>query len=111
MEFSEGDIRLSALQTIVALNAIPAQSVGITVAKQNCQVVVYQKTTGLYFDLLVDSVHVVAGVRCRNGTGMVLDAYLGFVGDFMFIDTQGLADPNYTGLGSRFLLVYVGDSL
>jgi hypothetical protein len=32
--------------------------------------------------------------------------YLGFVGNVMFIDTQGSSDPHAAGLGSRFQLVY-----
>jgi hypothetical protein len=32
---------------------------------------------------------------------------VGFIGDLIFIDTQGTSDPNYTGLGSRFLLAYL----
>jgi len=40
--------------------------------------------------------------------------YLGVVGDFMFLDTQGSGPPTfngsppyYTGLGTQFLLLYL----
>ena len=38
---------------------------------------------------------------------IVRDLYLGFVGDFIWFDTQGSSDPIYMGLGSRFILVYL----
>ena len=40
---------------------------------------------------------------------MVIDqAYLGFVGDIMWVDaTGGNAMPVYTGLGTQFALVYL----
>ena len=47
------------------------------------------------------------GVLARNATFMVMTAYLGFVGELFFLDTQGSNDPVYTGLGSRYLLLYV----
>ncbi|MCP1257899.1 phage baseplate plug family protein [Acetobacter lambici] len=31
-------------------------------------------------------------------------------GDLAFADTQGTQDPDYTGLGSRFVLVYAEDA-
>ena len=33
--------------------------------------------------------------------------YSAFVGDFVFVDTQGTSDPLYTGLGTRWQLVYI----
>jgi hypothetical protein len=38
---------------------------------------------------------------------MVRETYLGFIGDLSFTDTQGTSDPVYTGLGSRFVLLYL----
>lgn len=38
---------------------------------------------------------------------IVRSAYLGFIGDLAFIDTQGTSDPIYAGLGTRFQLVYL----
>jgi hypothetical protein len=36
----------------------------------------------------------------------VRDEYLGFIGDLAFFDTQGMTDPDWTGLGSRYILGY-----
>lgn len=47
--------------TIVPLEAVPSQSAQIILGGQNCLVRVYTKSTGLFFDLLVDGNPVVLG--------------------------------------------------
>jgi hypothetical protein len=43
----------------------------------------------------------------RDRQRLLVDAgYRGFIGDFAMIDTQGRADPVYSGLGGRYQLVY-----
>jgi hypothetical protein len=37
----------------------------------------------------------------------VRESYLGFNGDLSFMDLDGLLDPDYTGLGERFQLIYM----
>lgn len=90
------------------LAAVPSQTFSIVLAGQNCQLAVYQKSTGLYMDLVVNGTPVTTCVRCVEGARLLLDRkYLGFIGDFGFIDTQGNSDPVYTGLGSRWQLLYL----
>ncbi len=93
--------------SIIPLQAVPSQSFNVGLSNQACQVNIYQKSTGLFFDLLVANAPIVTGVICRNLTKLVRYLYLGFIGEFAFIDTQGATDPYYTGLGSRYLLAYV----
>ena len=50
---------------------------------------------------------IVAGVICENVNRIVRDLYLGFVGDFIWIDNQGSTDPVYTGIGARYSLAYL----
>lgn len=92
---------------VVPLQSIPNQMVTVTLANQICQVNVYQLETGLFMDLYVGNVLIVAGVICENINRIVRDAYLGFIGDFIFMDTQGTSDPIYTGLGERWPLLYL----
>lgn len=90
------------------LAAVPSQTFGIVLAGQNCQIAVYQKTTGVYMDLVSNGVPITTAVRCVEGARLLLDRqYLGFVGDFGVIDTQGNSDPDYTGLGTRWQLLYL----
>lgn len=91
----------------IPLQPIPNQSISTTLASQNCRINIYQRTTGLFCDLYVDNALIIGGVICQNLNRIVRDVYLGFVGDFGFCDTQGDSDPDYTGLGSRYLLIYL----
>ncbi len=91
----------------IPLQAVPSQTVSVALNNQACQINVYTLTTGLYVDLLLNDAQIVGGVVAQNLNPIVRDAYLGFIGDLAFSDTQGDDDPVYTGLGSRFVLFYV----
>ena len=92
---------------IVPLQAVPSQNISVVLADQPCELRVYQKTTGLFMDVLVNDDLIVAGVLCENKNRIVRSLYLGFSGDFFFFDSQGNDDPVYVGLGSRFNLAYL----
>ena len=94
----------------IPLSAKPSQTLKITLGTQNCQINVYTLTTGLYLDLLVDGSAVITGALCHDRCRLVREAYLGFTGDLSFIDTQGLDDPVYSGLGDRYQLLYLEPS-
>jgi hypothetical protein len=96
----------------VPLSSVPSQTLSVVLAGQPCQISVYQRRTGLFFDLLVSGVAIVKCRLCHNLTRLIVQSYQGFVGDFFFFDTQGDTQPNYTGLGSitdpgRYQLVYL----
>jgi hypothetical protein len=91
----------------VPLQATPSQTLTTTLGGQGCQLNVYQKSTGLFMDVIVNNVLIIGGVVCENLNRIVRSAYLGFIGDFVFLDTQGTSDPTYTGLGSRYVLIYL----
>lgn len=91
----------------IPLQAVSSQTLSAVLANQNCQIAVYQKTTGLYFDLSVNNAPIVTTKLCRDRVKLVRQEYLGFDGDLAFVDTQGRDDPEYAGLGSRFVLVYL----
>jgi hypothetical protein len=46
-------------------------------------------------------------VMCMDRVKLVRHAYLGFIGNLGFIDTQGKTDPDYTGFGARYQLIYL----
>lgn len=93
---------------IVPLQPVSNQAVSVQLGQQNCQINVYQKPTGLYIDLYVDNALIIGGVIAENRNWIVRSTYLGFSGDLFFLDNQGTDDPNYTGLGTRFSLIYQG---
>jgi hypothetical protein len=91
----------------IPLQAVPSQSLSVLLAQQNCQLNVYQKSTGLFLDLFINDSTVVTAVICRDRVRMVRQEYHGFVGDLCFADSLGNNDPDYAGLGGRYALVYL----
>lgn len=94
----------------IPLQALPNQQLNIQLANQPCTIHVRQNSTGMYLDLYVNNVLIIGGVICLNRVRIVRNAYLGFIGDLAFVDTQPGThpmDPIYTGLGARFQLAYL----
>lgn len=91
---------------IIPLTAVGAQSFTVLLGTQQCAINVYQLSTGLYCDLVANNTDIVSTMLCLNLVGLVRGAYLGFTGQLFFYDTQGIRDPDYSGLGDRYQLVY-----
>lgn len=94
----------------IPIQDTPAQRLTATLGGQSCQIVLRQRSTGLYCDLSINDTLVVSGVACRHLGLIVRSKYLGFLGDLAFCDMQGSSDPTTPGLGSRYLLQYVEQS-
>jgi hypothetical protein len=92
---------------IVPLQAVPNQTVSVSLNNQVCQINVYLKGAFLFVDLYVNNVLIIGGVIAQNLNRIVRDLYLGFEGDLAFIDNMGSTDPIYTGLGERYSLAYL----
>jgi len=90
----------------IPLVAEPSQMLNVILGSQNCEISVYQKTTGMFIDLIVDGNPVLNARICRNMVNLVTQPYLPFAGALFFSDSKGDNDPDYTGLGSRFYLIY-----
>ena len=91
----------------IPLQPIPSQSTKVVLGGQNCQLLVYQKPQGVFVDINADGVDIVVGVIARDAVPPVCRDYMDFIGNLLYIDTQGNTDPSYDGLGSRFNLVYL----
>lgn len=94
------------MQTIPIAD-VSSQTLSVQLGGQSCSISIYLKSTGLFCNLSVANALIIGGVICQNVNRIVRDAYLGFVGDLVFVDTQGIADPTSPGLGSRYFLVYL----
>ena len=92
---------------IVPVQALPNQSLQVQVGDQAVALNIYQLAYGLFVDVYLDNALVIGGVIAENLNRIVRSTYLGLVGDFTFVDTQGATDPVYTGLGDRYQLVYL----
>ena len=95
---------------VIPTTAVASQVLTVSLANQNCQIDIYQKLSAMYCDLYVDNELVIGGVICENLNRIVRSLYLGFAGDLVFNDTQGESDPYYTGLGTRYQLIYLEQS-
>lgn len=93
----------------IPLQAVPNQTLAVTVASQSAQLALRQNGNALYFDLISNGVSIVRTRICRDRQRLLLNMqYRGFVGDFALVDTRGTLDSQYWGLGSRFQLYYIG---
>jgi len=91
---------------VIPVSAVPSQVFTVQLSQQACKIALRQRRTGLFVDLSVDGAVMLQGVLARDRVRIVRDAYHGFTGDLFFMDTQGADDPDYTGLGSRWMLCY-----
>ena len=90
---------------------MPNQTLTAMLAAQLTQLNIYTLLDGnLYMDVAVNKIAIITGVLCRNNNRIVRGAYLGFTGDFVFVDTQGSNNPVYSGLGARYQLAYLSAS-
>lgn len=95
---------------LIPLIAAPNQSFYVDLGGQNCEVTIYQKSTGLFIDLNSDGTQILQTQICLDRVFLSRYSYLGFQGNLFFYDSQGLSDPIYTGLGTRYLLAYLDQS-
>lgn len=91
----------------VPVSAVGSQTLETVLSGQSVTLAIYQKGPNLYADISLNGAALVTATICRDRVPLVRRAYLGFIGDLVFVDTQGVNDPTYDGLGSRYLLVYL----
>ncbi len=91
----------------VPMQALPNQTAQVLLDSQSTTLNLYQYQYGLFMDVYLNTQPICTGIICRNLVRIVRYAYLGFLGDFCWFDTQGTSDPIYTGVGSRWQLLYL----
>ena len=94
---------------IIPLRAVPAQSLLVSLNDQPCQIDLRQTEFGLFMNFWLNnpSAPTLAGVVCQDRNKIVRNGYFGFSGDLGFVDQQSTNNPDYTGLGTRYLLYYL----
>ncbi len=90
-------------QFTIPLKAVPAQTLTVRLGDQDTKIDMRQTSTGIYVSVYISGVAIVLG---RAALNLVKIVRRGMIGDVFFYDTQGASDPIYTGLGSRFILIY-----
>lgn len=91
----------------IPVEAVPSQHLNIVLGQQNCELLIYQKSGLVYVDVTVSGKTIIAASLARNRVRLVRGKYLGFVGNLMFVDTQGHDDPVYSGFSNRWILIYL----
>lgn len=98
---------------LVPLLAVPSQKLKTVLDSQIVELAIYQLRYGMFMNVTVNSVLEIGAVICQNRNRIIRNSYLnknvGFAGDFIFNDLQGNTDPYYTGLGTRYQLLYLSD--
>lgn len=93
---------------LISIQPVPSQQVSCVLGGQNCQIAIYQKGNNVYVDLNSDGTDMSIAVIGLNAVPLdSCNSYDGFEGNLYFIDTQGSDDPQYTGFGSRWVLIYL----
>lgn len=91
---------------VVPLSPVAFQALEVPLSGHVLGVRLQQRSTGLYLSLSLDGVGLIAGLLCQDRTWLVRKSYFGLPGDLVFVDTQGTDDPQWSGLGTRFVLLY-----
>jgi hypothetical protein len=94
------------MQTI-PLQPVPNQVTKVVLGGQNCQIRINLRGVSLFADVNADGVDIVTTVIARDIAPLVYSELSGFIGNLFFVDTLGSADPEFTGLGTRWRLVYL----
>jgi hypothetical protein len=115
----------------IPLGAVPNQTLNVTLDNQNVSLSIYTlprsaqwysltqtpvkpaepsliQTT--FMDVLLSGNTIKTCIQAVNQMRMLADCqYTAFVGDFVFLDTQGNTNPIYTGFGTnpRYQLIYL----
>ena len=90
----------------IPLSATPAQKTAVTINEQDITVSLHTMLRRLYADVQLNNQHIIRNRICLNNTPLINEAWRGLNGELYFIDTQGQNNPQWQGLGSRFILVY-----
>lgn len=90
------------------VSPLPNQRFNVTLNSQDVTIALRWRTTGLFCDLYWQTGEpIVLGVICQDRNRIVRSEYLGFSGDLLWVDTQGLNDPDWVGIAERFFMVYM----
>lgn len=91
----------------INISPLPAQTFNIVLDGQNCTISLYWRQTRLYLDLNVGATEICRGAICQNRADIMQSPSPDFSGTLHFFDLEGEQAPHYSGLNSRWLLLYL----
>lgn len=91
----------------IPLQPQAAQSLKVVLDEQACEIQIRERLGLLYMSMVVDGVESWNNYVCYDRQNIKPFAYMPFKGGLYFIDTEGNTDPVYTGLNTRYFLIYL----
>lgn len=94
----------------IPIKPVPNQNLSFVLGGQEVSLSLttrYQEQ--LYMSINVNGSDIVINRLCLNLIPLITVDYLPMKGNLVFLDKEGNSSPHYTGLGSRYLLVYSDD--
>lgn len=91
---------------IIPIRAVPSQTIQVTLSGQPVTLYLRQLGGRQYISVSLAGTVLCETVLMVNRSAIIRAAYTGFVGDIAVYDTQGDEAPEYTGWGSRWLLLF-----
>lgn len=82
----------------IPLSRLPAQTLNVVLAGQQCTLAVYWRQERLYLDLSVGPQAVCRGAICQNRAEIVQSPSHHFAGTLHFFDLEGDLAPHWKGL-------------
>ncbi len=95
---------------IIPILATPNQEFQVVLDNQNCTINLRWQQRRLYLSLFIAQQPVITGAICQSWSTIVQIPDFAFRGALSFIDTDGDSSPHWSGLGTRWLLVYRPES-
>lgn len=88
----------------VLLITEPYQETVVALNGQRCRIRIQQLTDGVFLWLWINKLPIKLGVICQNNNRLIKNNH--FLGDLYFEDLIGFDNPDYSGFGVRFKLIY-----
>jgi hypothetical protein len=91
---------------LIPVQPTPNQAFSCVLDDQRAQINLTTTDYGLFADVVYQGVPVSSGRLCEDRTDLNPDRYRGLPQFLGFVDLQGTSNPEYTGFGTRYLLIY-----
>lgn len=95
---------------IIPVQPVPNQQFQVELDDATAQITLTTTDYGMLADVVYNGVAVALSRLCLDRTDLNPAAYQGMPQGLYFVDMQGTSAPVYTGLNTRYLLLY-GDPL
>lgn len=93
----------------IPLSTNPNQQFSCVLDDQNCTITIKQNGARVYASLSVDQESVFDSQFCRDRVLLPTFSTIKFNGHLAFVDTRSKSNPDYTGFGDRFILVFLSE--